>query len=176
MRWTVHGQRTLYDSDWVKLRLADVELPDGRRLAHHVIGFPRESVGTVVLDDTDRVLLLWRHRFIPDRWGWEIPAGWTELGEAPIDAARREVEEETGWRPGPLRPLCGYDPQPGICDARFHLFTAAGAVRQGPPSDRTEAERVEWVPTGALAGLIHQGVLRDGPTLTALGVAGVLGG
>jgi hypothetical protein len=101
MKWTVHGRRTLYESDWVNLSLEDVELAEGRRLEHHVIRMPRQSVAVVVRDDADRVLLLWRHRFITDTWGWEIPAGWADPGEAAEDAARREVEEETGWTPCP---------------------------------------------------------------------------
>jgi hypothetical protein len=65
MKWTVHGRRTLYESDWVNVTLEDVELPGGRRLEHHVLRMPRESVAVVVFDEAAaRVLLLWRHRFI----------------------------------------------------------------------------------------------------------------
>lgn len=99
MKWTVHGRRTLYESDWVNLSLEDVELGDGRRLEHHVIRMPRQSVAVVVRDDAGRVLLLWRHRFITDTWGWEIPAGWADPGETAEEAARREVEEETAGVP-----------------------------------------------------------------------------
>ena len=122
MKWTVHGRRTLYESDWVNLSLEDVELAEGRRLEHHVIRMPRQSVAVVVRDDADRVLLLWRHRFITDTWGWEIPAGWADPGEAAEDAARREVEEETGWTPGPLTELARYYAMPGISDLRFTLY------------------------------------------------------
>ena len=71
MRWTVHGERTLYDSDWVGLGLVDVEVPGGSRFDHHVVRLPHGAVGTVVHDRTRGVLLLWRHRFITDTWGWE---------------------------------------------------------------------------------------------------------
>jgi 8-oxo-dGTP pyrophosphatase MutT (NUDIX family) len=102
MKWTVHGRRTLYESDRVNVTLEDVELPGGRRLEHHVLRMPRESVAVVVFDqEATRVLLLWRHRFISDAWGWEISAGWLDPGEQPEEAALREVEEETGWTPGP---------------------------------------------------------------------------
>jgi hypothetical protein len=67
-----------------------VELPDGQRLEHHVLRMPRRSVTVVVLDEEgDRVLLLWRHRFITDTWGWEVPAGWTEGDEAQEETATR---------------------------------------------------------------------------------------
>jgi len=176
MQWKVHGQRSLYTSDWVNLDLFDVELPDGRQLEHHVIRMPKQSIATLVLDVEQRALLIWRHRFITDSWGWEIPAGWTDGSEAPIDAARREVEEETGWRPGPLKSLCTYNALPGISDARFHLFTADGATYQGPPVDSTEADRVEWVPISRVGALIERDELADGPTLTALTLVLALSG
>ncbi len=62
------------------------------------------------------MLLLWRHRFITDTWGWEIPLGRAEPGEGPAEAAAREVEEETGWRPGPLRPLLRIEPKQSVSD------------------------------------------------------------
>ena len=78
------------------------------------------------------MLLLWRHRFITDRWGWELPGGWINPGEEPAEATRREVLEETGWEPGPLTLLCSYGADVGISDARFHLYQADGATLKGP--------------------------------------------
>lgn len=100
MRWTVHGERAVYGSDWVGVALVDAEVPGGRRFDHHVVRLPREAVGTVVHELDRGVLLLWRHRFITDSWGWEIPAGGVDADESPTTAAAREVLEETGWRPG----------------------------------------------------------------------------
>jgi 8-oxo-dGTP pyrophosphatase MutT (NUDIX family) len=168
MKWTVHGRRTLYESDWVNLSLEDVELAEGRRLEHHVIRMPRQSVAVVVRDDANRVLLLWRHRFITDTWGWEIPAGRLEPGESPEQAAARETEEETGWRPGPLRPLGAYAPSNGSSDQRFHLFVADGATHIGDPSDVGESERIAWHPVEGVRGLITRGEVHDGLSLTAL--------
>jgi 8-oxo-dGTP pyrophosphatase MutT (NUDIX family) len=168
VRWTVHGERSLYESDWVNLRLADVELPDGERFEHHVIRSPRPAVGTVIADRHLGVLLLWRHRFITDTWGWEIPAGRAEAGEELPDAAVRESLEETGWRPGPLEPLCSYFPTTGLSDQTFHLFLAAGAVEVGAPVDAHEAERVDWLPTAEVVNMMRSGQVLDGMSLTAL--------
>lgn len=122
MRWKVHGRRTMYESDWVNVYLDDVELPDGDNIDHHVIDFPRGSAGAIVIDDQDRTLLIWRHRFITDRWGWEVPAGWIEAGEDPETAVRREIEEETGYRVGSIRPLVEYFPLAGISTQRYQTF------------------------------------------------------
>lgn len=168
MRWTVHGERPLYESEWVNLVLSDVELPSGSRFEHHVIRMPAEAAGVVVHDDDLGVLLLWRHRFTTDTWGWEIPAGRVDAGETPEQAGARETLEETGWRPGPLRHLTTYFPHNGSSDATFHLFAAHGAERVGQPADTDEAERVEWLAWDRVRDEVAAGNMGDGLSLTAV--------
>lgn len=166
-RWTIHGERSLYESEWMNLRLVDVELPDGTRFEHHVVRIPREAAAVVVADPDRGVLLLWRHRFVNDSWGWEIPGGRIDEGESPEQTAARETLEETGWRAGPLRLIGAYHPS-AVMEQRFHVFCAAGAVHEGEPEDRTEAERVEWVPVERVRELIRAGEVTDGYSLTGL--------
>lgn len=168
MKWTVHGERLIYDSPWVRLALTDIEIPGGPRFDHHVIRMPAAAAGTVVHDAERGVLLLWRHRFTTDTWGWEVPAGRIDDGETPEQTAARETLEETGWRPGPVRHLTTYFPHNGTSDATFHLFVAEGAEHVGPPSDPSESERVEWVPIDVLRDEIRAGRVGDGLSLTAL--------
>ncbi|MEI2650968.1 MAG: NUDIX hydrolase [Microthrixaceae bacterium] len=166
MQWTNHGERPVYESPWVSVLLADVEVPDGPRFDHHLVRV-RAAAGTVVNDPDRGVLLLWRHRFITDTWGWEIPAGGVDVDEPIADAAAREVLEETGWRPGPLQPLVDWFPSNGLSDQRFHAFVADGATHEGEPSDPTEADRVEWVTVERLRQIVAAGEMRDGLSLTA---------
>jgi 8-oxo-dGTP pyrophosphatase MutT (NUDIX family) len=164
----VHGERAIYESAWMRLVLTDIELPDGTRFDHHVLRTPNHAAGVVVHDPDRGVLLLWRHRFIVDTWGWEIPAGRVDPGESPIDAAAREVLEETGWRPGPLRPLTSFNVASGITDHHFDAFLADGATHVGEPADAFEAERIEWVPVVDLRRALEAGAVPDGPGLASL--------
>ncbi len=168
MRWTVHGERWLYESDWVGLSLVDVELPSGARFEHHVVRMSAHAAGVVVVDADLGVLLLWRHRFITDSWGWEVPAGRIDPGESPVEAGRRETLEETGWETGPLRLLTTYFAHNGTSDVTFHLLTADGATYVGEPTDPDEAERVEWLPWSRVREEISAGRVTDGLSLTAL--------
>jgi 8-oxo-dGTP pyrophosphatase MutT (NUDIX family) len=168
MRWKVHGERVIYDSEWIRLALVDVELPSGKRFEHHVVRMPYEAAGTVI-DDPDRgVLLLWRHRFTTDTWGWEIPGGRVDEGETPAEAAAREAVEESGWRPGPLTLMTAYHPHNGLSDTTFNLFAATSAEHVGDPTDGDEAERVEWLGWPDLLDEIRAGHVGDGLSLTAL--------
>ena len=168
VRWSVHGERVLYGSPWVGLNLVDVEIPDGTRFEHHVVRLPRPAVGVVVHDAERGVLLLWRHRFITDRWGWEIPAGAVDDGETLEQAAARETLEETGWRPGPLTRGVDWHPTNGLSDQRFTAFTARGAEHVGEPTDPSESERVAWVPVDEVRRLVQEADVVDGLSLTAL--------
>ena len=166
-RWNIHGERAVYESEWVSLTLVDVELPDGSRFEHHVVRTPQDAAAVVVHDPDRGVLLLRRHRFITDTWGWEVPAGRVDEGEAPAETGARETLEETGWRPGPLTKLGTYHPSNGLSDQTFHAFLARGATQEGEP-DENEAERVEWVSVARLRELIAAGEIQDGFSLTSL--------
>jgi len=168
MKWIVHGERIIYDSEWIRLALTDIEIPRGPRFDHHVVRMPSEAAGTVV-DDPDRgVLLLWRHRFATDTWGWEVPAGRVDPGETPLQAAARETLEETGWQAGPLRQIGRYFPQNGNSDGVFNLFLTESATYVGDPSDPSESERIEWVTWPTIRAEIAAGRVADGLSLTAL--------
>lgn len=150
------------------MRLADVEVPGDGRFDHHVVRLPLPVAGTVVADSELGVLMLYRHRLITDTWGWELPAGRVEAGETAEVGAAREVLEETGWRPGPLRALHGYHPSSGPTDLRYELFLADGASRVGQPSDPSESSKVTWVPVPEVRRLLRSGEVADGLSLTGL--------
>jgi 8-oxo-dGTP pyrophosphatase MutT (NUDIX family) len=168
MQWTVHQRHTAYESPWVNVYLDDVELPDGRHIEHHVLNMTRPSVGTLVLDDHDNTLLIWRHRFITNTWGWEVPAGWADPGEDPADAARREVLEETGWTIGRLEPMTEYNPLSGISDMHYTTYIGTRPRYVGPPSDANETSKVEWIPLRDVPHLAARGEVPDGPSLLML--------
>lgn len=168
--WLHRGERTIYDSEWVRLAVADVVLPDGRRIDHHVVRLPGPAAGTLAVVD-GVVLLQYRHRFITDTWGWEIPAGRVDPGESPLDAARREALEETGWEPLALEPLCRFPPANGLLDQVYVVFLARGAVHRGDPEDPNEAAEVAWVPIDEVRRRLRDGEIGDGLSFGALAFA-----
>lgn len=165
--WKIHGERTVYESPWVRLALVDVEPPDVPRFEHHVVRLSRVAIAAV-LDDQDRVLMLWRYRFVPDKWAWELPGGIIDDGENGATTAAREVEEETGWRPGSMRHLLTYQPQIGMVDSPHELYLARGAELVGEPEKGEEAGMVSWVPLAELPSMLARGELAGSGTLVTL--------
>ncbi|MEY9849859.1 8-oxo-dGTP pyrophosphatase MutT (NUDIX family) [Streptacidiphilus sp. BW17] len=165
--WKIHGERTVYDNQWVKLTLVDVEPPGVERFEHHVVRLNRVAI-SAVLDDEDRVLMLWRYRFVPDQWGWELPGGIVDAGEDGLTAALREIEEETGWRADGLEHVVTFQPMVGMVDSPHEIFVGKGARLVGEPEGGEEAGRVAWVPLSEIPGMMASGELMGAGTLVAL--------
>ena len=165
--WRIYGDRVVYDNPWVQLALVDVEPPGVPRFEHHVVRLKRVAIAAV-LDTEDRVLMLWRYRFVPDVWGWELPGGMVDPGETGLQAALREVEEETGWRPDHLEHVVTFQPMVGMVDSPHEVFVGEGAVLVGEPEGGEEAGNVSWVPLGQIPALMAEGKLTGSGTLVAL--------
>lgn len=163
-RWTIHGERLVDENPHIRLSVASVELPDGKQFEQYVFRIPR-CVMTVVLDEPgERVLLIWRHRFIVDQWDWEVPGGYVDPGEDGVAAAAREVEEETGWRPRGVEFLLTFQPAIGSADAPQDLYVARGADLVGEPGE-DEAEAVRWVPVDEAREMIQRGEILGAATV-----------
>jgi 8-oxo-dGTP pyrophosphatase MutT (NUDIX family) len=165
--WINHGETTLTETLWFRLCVADVEVPDGRHLEHYLLR-QRPVVLTACVNSDDEVLMLYRHRFIPDTWGWELPSGVVDPGEERDTAAARETLEETGWRPGPLKHLLTMEPSAGFSDAVHHAYQADGAEYVGEPADAIESDRIAWIPLAEVPTMIGRGEIRAANTIAAV--------
>jgi 8-oxo-dGTP pyrophosphatase MutT (NUDIX family) len=172
--WITHSTlREVYSSWWLTLRIDDVEKPDGTHTEHEVVRGP-DAAGVVVVRPDRGVLMIWRHRFMPDTWGWEIPGGAIDEGESPEDAARRECLEETGWSvTGPMAHLSTHHPSVGLVNQTFHVFGAEEAARCGEPTDLNEAARIEWRPLEQVVADLRSGAISD--AFSQLGVVLAIG-
>ena len=167
LRTTVHSERSVYENPWVRLMLVDIQPPKGERFEHHVVRLQTVAMG-LVHNDEDQVLMLWRHRFATDEWGWELPGGIVGKGEDPAVAAAREVEEETGWRPERMQHLISFQPMPGMVDTPHQVFLARGAQYVGEPTDLEEAGRVDWIALDQVPDLARKGEILGSGSLVGL--------
>src|SRR5690242_1303510 len=129
---------------------------------------PKAAMMVVLDDRQENVLMMWRHRFIIDRWVWELPGGYVDPNEEPAVSAAREVEEETGWRPRNVEPLVSLQPSVGTTDAENLLFISYGADHIGDPEDINEAQRVEWIALDSIRRRISEGEIVGAASLVGL--------
>jgi 8-oxo-dGTP pyrophosphatase MutT (NUDIX family) len=167
-QWIIHEERVVDDSRRAKLSIAHVELPDGVTFEQYVLRVPRAAMAVVLDDAAERVLMMWRHRFVIDRWVWELPGGYVDGTEEPAITAAREAEEETGWRPAKLEPLISFQPMVGTADAENLLFIGQGAEYTGAPADINEAKHVEWIELASVPQRIARGEIVGAASVVGL--------
>jgi 8-oxo-dGTP pyrophosphatase MutT (NUDIX family) len=166
--WRTFGEKTIYDSRWVRLGLVDVGAPNGERWDYHVVHLGRIAIALVV-DGQGRALMLWRYRFVTEQWGYELLGGLVDEGEEAAATAAREAAEESGWRPvGEPEHLVSFEPLPGQVTAPIDVFLWRGAEHIGEPTETEEVGRVEWVPLSRVPELAVRQELLGSGTLVAL--------
>jgi 8-oxo-dGTP pyrophosphatase MutT (NUDIX family) len=163
--WTVLGEEPVVRTPWFRVGLADVELPDGRRIDHYLLRLP-PVVLTAMQDDQDRVLLILRYRFIPGTWGWELPSGLADPTEDFAAAAARETLKETGWEPERPELLLRLEVSAGLTDSVHHVYRSSRGRQRGEPG--FETVRMEWFPLVDLPAMIASGEIRAASTSAAV--------
>ena len=119
-----------------------VRLTNGRTVPMDIVRH-RGSVVLLPQPAPGRIILIRQFRYVVGRWIWELPAGSLERGETPGRAARRECEEETGWRPGRVRRLGAYYPSPGFCDEVMLFYLCSALRRPARAAERDRDEELE---------------------------------
>ncbi len=137
------------------------------RIERDIVVHPGAVVILPLLTDAD-VVMIRQVRVAVGGELLELPAGTLEPGEAPRQAAERELEEETGYRAAVLQPLCQFYTTPGICTERTWAFVARDLRPTAPRRDATEQIRTEIMDLQDLWRSIAAGTLEDGKTIATL--------
>jgi ADP-ribose pyrophosphatase len=165
----VHASERIYSGRVVNLRVDEIDAyrgPERRRRVEVV----EHSGGVVVIAQPtpDEIVLVRQHRHAVDEDLWEVPAGMIERGEPPIETARRELIEETGYRAERLEFVWSIYTTPGFCTERIHFFVAHGlTLGEAEPEDDEQFEIRTWTLARAWE-LVERDELRDAKTQVAL--------
>lgn len=165
--WVIRDEKDLGGLGRGQLKRVSVDLPDGTSFDQFVLSLPA-AVVVAAVSDANNLLMIRRSRFIADRWLWELPGGYVEEGEDPVAAARRELEEETGWTSGSVEHLVTFEPMVGAASAPNLVYVARDCVRTDGSVDVNEAIEVRWIPLDEAASLVAGGEIIGSASVVAI--------
>ena len=130
--------------------------------------FRQRAVGVVPLDEEGHTWLVGQWRYTLDAWSWEIPEGGAPAGETALDAARRELAEETGLSAARWSPLLELHTSNSVTDEHAVAWLARGLTPGAAAPDETERLVVRRLPFGEALEMVLDGRITDALAMAAL--------
>jgi ADP-ribose pyrophosphatase len=138
--------------------------PGGFHIERSIVRHGGSAV-MMAVDEKNRVLLVRQFRLPAGKELWELPAGRLDEGEKPLQAARRELKEETGYKARKWKKLAGYWPSPGFVAEKMTIFLATGLTAGEPHPMEDERIKCRWFKRKELDKMIRNGEIEDGKTI-----------
>ena len=160
-------QKIEFEGRRIAVRRDRIVDPAGRETTREVVVHPG-AVSIVAMASPDEVILIRQYRHPAGEELIEIPAGTLEEGEDPIDTARRELEEETGYRSARIELRATYYTTPGFSDELMYLYEASDLTLARQNLDEDETIEVVLTHREEALRMIREGRIRDAKTLIGL--------
>jgi len=141
--------------------------PRGAEFNREVIKHPGAAV-MLARDAEGNVLLIRQYRLPLRKQLWELPAGRIDAGETPLQAARRELKEETGYTARRWKKIFEFFPSPGFCDEKMTAFLAEGMTGGDPAPEPYELIEKRWFHWEDALAMVRAGRIRDAKTISTL--------
>jgi ADP-ribose pyrophosphatase len=162
------SRTVIYESNWVNLYVDKVQFPNGRIIErHHLLDFEQGAVVVYIEDEQGRVLFVRVCRYPTLSNDWEVPAGGMDAGESVLEAAQREVREETGYECHDYEDVYTYYPLNGIANKLFHIVRCK-ATAKVMDFEQDEVSEIRWFEKDEIRQMLKDKTIVDGPSLTAL--------
>ncbi|HHE07634.1 MAG TPA: NUDIX hydrolase [Chlorobaculum parvum] len=168
--WQTLDSTYLHRRPWLTIRQDKVKLSNSRTIDDYYVQEFADWVNVLAITAEHKAVLIRQYRHGLGEVSWELPAGVTDPGESPLEAAQRELLEETGYSGGEWSPLMTLSPNPALQNNLSYSFLAEEVTCSASQQlDPTEEITVHEVPLDDLRNLIF-----DGDIIQALHAAPVL--
>lgn len=161
------SSKQIYSGRAIKLRIDTVEEPDGKITTREIVEHA-DCIAVVALDKQNNVVMVRQLREAVDKTLLEIPAGGIDPGEEPIDAVRRELQEEIGFLPQKIEGLGGFYATPGYGTEYLYLYVATDLKPSRLKAEDTDNIEVVKIPLSKIPALITSGEICDAKSIAGL--------
>jgi 8-oxo-dGTP pyrophosphatase MutT (NUDIX family) len=165
--WRTLGSRRVYENPWISVREDSVIRPDGEPSIYGVVHYKNTAVGVLPVED-DHVYLVGQYRYPLARYSWEIPEGGCPEDEEPLQAAQRELREETGLEAESWHRLGEAYLSNSVADEYAVWFLATDLIPGEQQPEGTEVIGVRRVPLREAVAMVLDGRITDALSALAL--------
>jgi 8-oxo-dGTP pyrophosphatase MutT (NUDIX family) len=167
--WKTVSTRETYSNPWIRVREDQVIHPGGRPGIYGVVEYKNRAIGVIPVDAGGFTWLVGQWRYCHGRYEWEIPEGGCPAGESPVEAAKRELLEETGIVAAQMEPLLtGIQLSNSTSNEVCDVFVASGLTFAEPDPEETEQLEVLRLPLAEAIEMAKDGRIRDSVSVLGL--------
>lgn len=168
MPWKKLATREVFDNPWISVREDHVINPGGGENQYGVVHFKNVAVAIIPLDDQGNTWLVGQDRYTLGQYSWELPMGGAPRSEPAIEAARRELKEETGLSASSWTELMRVHTSNSVTDEEGVVYIASDLEEGETDFDETEDIEVRKLPLGDALAMVMRGEITDAMSVAAL--------
>lgn len=165
--WKTLSSKIVYDNPWISVREDSVVHPGGEQGIYGVVHYKNVAVGVLAFEGED-IYLVGQYRYPLERYSWEIPEGGCPKGEDTLDAARRELEEETGLLATDWHKLGEAHLSNSVSDELAIWYKASGLTQGVRRPEGSEDLRVRRVPFLEAVRMVLEAEITDSISVIAI--------
>lgn len=166
--WTTLMAKPIYDNPWINVTQFDVLNPKGGKGIYGVVRFKNKAIGIVPVDEQGFTYLVGQYRYTLNEYSWEIPEGGGPLNEEPLEAAKRELKEETGFEASEWKMIGRIHTSNSVTDEEGFLYLATGLSEGESEPEETEELAVKKIHLKEVVELIMDGEITDSLTIAGI--------
>lgn len=166
--WQTLESEVKYDNPWINLREDRVIQPNGTPGVYGVVHFKNRAIGVLPLDDEGCTYLVGQWRYALNMYSWELPEGGGPHDEPPLEAAKRELLEETGFSARHWREILRMHLSNSVTDEESLVYLATGLEAGEAMPEETEVLQVKRVTLEEAARMVTAGEITDSITVAAV--------
>ena len=166
--WTILSKEEKYNNPWIQVTEYDVLNPSGNKGIYGTVHFKNHAIGIVPLDEEMNTYLVGQYRFPLNQYSWEIPEGGCPLAEEKLEAAQRELLEETGLKAAHWQRILDVHLSNSVSDEAGTIYVATGLSQHEAVPEETEQLVIKKLPFDEAFNMVKKGEITDSLSVSAI--------